>query len=97
MSEIAEKVVVLDLDRLRVDEWHTMVDVNIKGLRHRLLREGLRLEVGKDIRAIRMLKREWMNSAPIPADAIARSIAYSIEQPAGVAVCEIIVRPTGGY
>jgi NADP-dependent 3-hydroxy acid dehydrogenase YdfG len=30
----------------------------------------------------------------IPADAIARAIAYSIEQPDDVDVSEIIVRPT---
>ena len=40
---------------------------------------------------------EEFRSQAIPADAIARSIAYAIEQPAGVAVSEIIVRPTGGY
>ena len=30
----------------------------------------------------------------IPAEAIARAIAYAIEQPADVDVSEIIVRPT---
>jgi NADP-dependent 3-hydroxy acid dehydrogenase YdfG len=33
----------------------------------------------------------------IPADAIARSIAFAIEQPHDVTVSEMIVRPTGGY
>jgi len=40
---------------------------------------------------------EDFRSQAIPAAAIARSIAYAIEQPAEVAVSEIIVRPTGGY
>jgi NADP-dependent 3-hydroxy acid dehydrogenase YdfG len=32
----------------------------------------------------------------MPPDAIARAILFAIEQPAGVSVSEIIVRPTGG-
>src|SRR5439155_6767634 len=35
-----------------------------------------------------------MDSFAIPADAIARAIAFAIEQPANVDVGEIIVRPT---
>ena len=35
-----------------------------------------------------------MDSFAIPADAIARAIAFAIEQPADVDVGEIIVRPT---
>jgi NADP-dependent 3-hydroxy acid dehydrogenase YdfG len=35
-----------------------------------------------------------MESLAIPADAIARAIAFAIEQPADVDVGEIIVRPT---
>ncbi|HEY6762977.1 MAG TPA: hypothetical protein VI318_25980 [Baekduia sp.] len=30
----------------------------------------------------------------MPADAVARAIAYAVEQPAGVDVGEIVVRPT---
>jgi NADP-dependent 3-hydroxy acid dehydrogenase YdfG len=33
----------------------------------------------------------------IPADAIARAIAFAIEQPSDVSVSEMIVRPTGGH
>lgn len=32
----------------------------------------------------------------IPPEAIARAILFAVEQPAGVSVSEIIVRPTGG-
>jgi NADP-dependent 3-hydroxy acid dehydrogenase YdfG len=35
-----------------------------------------------------------MDSFAIPADAIARAIAFAIEQPASVDVGEIVVRPT---
>ena len=35
-----------------------------------------------------------MDSMAIPADAIARAIAFAIEQPANVDVGEIVVRPT---
>jgi NADP-dependent 3-hydroxy acid dehydrogenase YdfG len=37
---------------------------------------------------------EWRDAIAIPADAIARSIAFAIEQPADVDVNEIVVRPT---
>lgn len=33
----------------------------------------------------------------IPADSIARAIAYAIDQPEGVEVSELTVRPTGGF
>jgi NADP-dependent 3-hydroxy acid dehydrogenase YdfG len=41
--------------------------------------------------------REWvkgLRNTAIPADAIARAIAFAIEQPADIDVNEIIVRPT---
>ncbi|WP_110651784.1 SDR family oxidoreductase [Salinicola peritrichatus] len=75
--------------------------------------EGLRLEVGGDIRVTVIspgvteseladsitdaTAREAMKSfraGAIPAEAIARSIAFAIGQPAEVDVSEIIVRPT---
>jgi len=31
---------------------------------------------------------------PIPADSIARAIAYAIEQPADVEIDEVVIRPT---
>jgi NADP-dependent 3-hydroxy acid dehydrogenase YdfG len=37
---------------------------------------------------------EWRDAIAIPADAIARAIAFAIEQPADVDVNEIVVRPT---
>ena len=43
--------------------------------------------------ATRKNLREFMKMA-IPADAIARAIAYAIEQPANVEIDEIVVRPT---
>ncbi len=75
--------------------------------------EGLRLEVGGDIRvtvvspgvteselaetisdpATLQQIREFRKIA-IPSEAIARAIAFAIEQPADVDVSEIIVRPT---
>lgn len=44
--------------------------------------------------AVRKQLTAARNSMAIPPDAIARAIAYAIEQPAGVDVGEIIVRPT---
>ncbi|TSC25184.1 SDR family oxidoreductase [Corallococcus sp. Z5C101001] len=77
------------------------------------LSEGLRQEVGADIRVTvispgvtvselaesisdseaREVMRDFRKGA-IPAEAIARSIAYAISQPADVDVSEIIIRPT---
>lgn len=79
----------------------------------RAISEGLRQEVGGDIRVTvispgvteselaesisdeggKALMREFRSIA-IPAMAIARAIAYAVEQPADVDVSELIVRPT---
>ena len=79
----------------------------------RAISEGLRQEVGGDIRVTvispgvtesdlaesisdedsRALMRDFRSIA-IPAMAIARAIAYAVEQPADVDVSELIVRPT---
>ncbi|TYA10102.1 SDR family oxidoreductase [Paenibacillus faecis] len=78
----------------------------------RALTEGLRQEVGKDIRVTlvspgvteselaesisdeeaRELMKTYRRNA-LPASAIARAIAYAIEQPADVDVNELVVRP----
>ena len=147
-----------NLDRLLVDEWDRMIDVNVKGVLYGIaaalprmqarksghiinlssigghqvvptaavycatkfavgaISEGLRQEVGRDIRVTVISPgvteselahtitdpdaqkgMDEFRSNAIPAEAIARSIAYAIEQPAGVSVSEIIVRPTGGF
>lgn len=143
------------LERLEVDEWDRMIDVNIRGVLHgiaaalpvmrsqgfgqvinlssigghavhptaavysatkfavRAISEGLRLEVGKDLRvtvispgvttsdlagtisdAATKEAMEAFRAGAIPADAIARTIAFAIDQPDEVDVSEIIVRPT---
>ncbi|WP_027931471.1 SDR family oxidoreductase [Amycolatopsis thermoflava] len=142
------------LDRLKLDEWNRMIDVNIRGVLHGIaaglpvmrrqggghfvnvasigahevvptaavycatkyavwaLSEGLRQETGPDIRVTTISPgvteseladsitdaeaAEGMRSyraKTIPAAAIARAIAFAIEQPAEVDVNEIIVRP----
>lgn len=79
----------------------------------RAITEGLRQEVGGDIRVTLVSPgvteselaesisdegaRAAMNDfrrIAIPAEAIARAIAYAIEQPADVDVSELVVRPT---
>ncbi|VXC80128.1 SDR family oxidoreductase [Pseudomonas sp. 9Ag] len=79
----------------------------------RAITEGLRQEVGGDIRVTLVSPgvteselaesisdegaRAAMNDfrrIAIPAEAIARAIAYAVEQPAGVDVSELVVRPT---
>jgi NADP-dependent 3-hydroxy acid dehydrogenase YdfG len=79
----------------------------------RAISDGLRQEVGGDIRVTtiapgvteseladsisdeggRNEMREFRRIA-IPASAIARAIAYAVEQPADVDVSELVVRPT---
>ncbi|MFD4249215.1 SDR family oxidoreductase [Amycolatopsis thermoflava] len=142
------------LDRLKLDEWNRMIDVNIRGVLHGIaaglpvmrrqggghfvnvasigahevvptaavycatkyavwaLSQGLRQETGPDIRVTTISPgvteseladsitdaeaAEGMRSyraKTIPAAAIARAIAFAIEQPAEVDVNEIIVRP----
>ena len=51
------------------------------------------LPEGSSEEATRKNLREFMKMA-IPADAIARAIAYAIEQPADVEIDEVVVRPT---
>ncbi|WP_342245781.1 SDR family oxidoreductase [Pseudomonas sp. OTU5201] len=79
----------------------------------RAISEGLRQEVGGDIRVTVIApgvteselaesisdeggRAEMMEfrKIAIPADAVARAIAYAVEQPAEVDVSELIVRPT---
>ncbi|MBM7059455.1 SDR family oxidoreductase [Pseudomonas sp. UL073] len=143
------------LEALKVEEWDSMIDVNIRGVLHgiaaalpvmqrqhggqfiniasigaysvvqtgavycatkyavRAITEGLRQEVGGDIRVTlvspgvveseladsisdplaRGAMQEFRKIALTP-DAIARAIAYAVEQPADVDVSELIVRPT---
>jgi len=51
------------------------------------------LTEGSSEEATRKQLREFYKIA-IPADAIARAIAYAIEQPADVEISEVVVRPT---
>ena len=80
----------------------------------RAVSEGLRQEVGRDIRVtvvapgateseladgisdpeLRRMAVEQFRVDLIPAAAVARAIAYAVEQPADVDVNEIVVRPT---
>ena len=145
------------LDKLRVEEWDRMIDVNIKGVLYgiaavlpvmnkqqsghiiniasvaglkvfgaggtvysatkfavRALSEGLRVEAGANIRTTIIspgaieselkegstdpeaqgMVREFYRANQIPADSVARAVAYAIEQPIEVDVNEIVLRPT---
>jgi NADP-dependent 3-hydroxy acid dehydrogenase YdfG len=145
------------LDKLKVDEWDRMIDVNIKGVLYgiaavlpsmrergrghvinlssvagfkvfapigtvysatkfavRAISEGLRAEASGGIRSTIIspgavdseLKhntsdadtsagvKAFYEANQIPADAVARAIAYAIEQPDDVDINEIVIRPT---
>ncbi|GAB3705808.1 SDR family oxidoreductase [Spirosoma flavus] len=143
------------LNNYKVDEWHQMVDVNIKGVLHgiaaalpvfeaknsgqfvnitsvgdrwvgptsavysatkfavRALSDGLRQEVKPPIRVtlvapgateselaetisdpeLKKLAIEQFRTVTLPADAIARAVAFAISQPDDVDVNELVVRP----
>jgi NADP-dependent 3-hydroxy acid dehydrogenase YdfG len=147
---------VSPLEALRVDDWESMVDVNIKGVLYgiaaalpvfrtqgfghiinmastaafrvvpnqsvyagtkmavRAISEGLRQEAGPDLRVtivspgmtstnfadsmtdpdVRAQLEQARDAIAMPPDAVARAIAFAIEQPATVDVGEIVVRPT---
>ena len=147
------------IEKLHVDEWERMVDVNIKGVLYgvaavlpvmvqqddghiiniasvaghkvglggvvysatkfavRAITEGLRMELVSRHHHIRttvispgLVETELLNMTtdtealdalkarvsgePLRAENVAEAIAYAIEQPAGMAVNEILVRPT---
>jgi NADP-dependent 3-hydroxy acid dehydrogenase YdfG len=147
---------VSPLDELRVDDWETMVDVNIKGVLYgiaaalplfrrqgfghfintastaafrvtpgqsvyagtkmavRAVSEGLRQEAGDQLRvtiispgmtstnfaesvtdpATRAQLEERRDAIAMPPDAVARAIAFAIDQPSSVDVGEVVIRPT---
>jgi NADP-dependent 3-hydroxy acid dehydrogenase YdfG len=145
------------INKLKVDEWDYMIDVNIKGVLYgiaavlplfeaqqsghfinissvagikvfapigsvysatkfavRAIAEGLRAEIGHNIRSTIIspgavdseLKAHttdedtskavhgFYDNNQIPADSVARAIAYAIEQPQDVDINEIVLRPT---
>ncbi|WP_295770979.1 SDR family oxidoreductase [uncultured Mucilaginibacter sp.] len=144
------------INSYKVNEWHQMIDVNIKGVLHgiaaalpifekkdsgqfvnitsvgdrwvgptstvysatkfavRAISDGLRQEVSNNIRVTLVAPGATESELPntisdpalkdqlverfrtnlLPANAIARAVAYAIEQPSDVDVNEIVVRPT---
>jgi NADP-dependent 3-hydroxy acid dehydrogenase YdfG len=144
------------LNAYKIDEWHRMVDVNIKGVLHgiaaalpvfeakdsgqfvnitsvgdrwvgptsvvysatkfavRAISDGLRQEVSRNIRVtlvapgateselaetisdpeLKKLAVEQFRLDLLPAEAIARAVAFAISQPDDVDVNELVVRPT---
>ena len=144
------------INTYKIEEWHKMIDVNIKGVLHgiaavlpifeekdsgqfinitsvgdrwvgptstvysatkfavRAISEGLRQEVSENIRVtlvapgateselaesisdpeLKKLAVEKFRVNLLPAEAIARAVAYAVSQPADVDVNELVVRPT---
>jgi len=144
------------LNAYKIEEWHRMVDVNIKGVLHgiaaalpvfeakdsgqfvnitsvgdrwvgptsvvysatkfavRAISDGLRQEVSRNIRVtlvapgateseladtisdpeLKKLAVEQFRLDVLPAEAIARAVAFAISQPDDVDVNELVVRPT---
>jgi NADP-dependent 3-hydroxy acid dehydrogenase YdfG len=91
------------LDDLRVEDWDEMIDVNIKGVLYGIAaalpvfrRQGFGHVVAESMTdpEAKAQVLESRDRIAIPPDAIARAIAFAIEQPAEVDVSEVVVRPT---
>lgn len=144
------------LDELRVEDWESMIDINLKGVLYgiaaalpvfrkqgfghfvntastaghktvpnqsvysgtkfavRAISEGLRQEAGKNLRVtiispgivqtnftegvtnkeVRDRLATIRDELAMPPDAVARAIAFAIEQPDDIDVNEIVIRPT---
>ncbi|MBB3114065.1 NADP-dependent 3-hydroxy acid dehydrogenase YdfG [Paenibacillus phyllosphaerae] len=144
------------LDELRVEDWESMIDINMKGVLYgiaaalpifrkqgfghfvntastaghktvpnqsvysgtkfavRAISEGLRQEAGKQLRVtiispgivqtnftegvtnkeVRDRLTAIRDELAMPPDAVARAIAFAIEQPSDIDVNEIVIRPT---
>jgi NADP-dependent 3-hydroxy acid dehydrogenase YdfG len=144
------------LDELRVDDWESMIDINIKGVLYgiaaalpvfreqgsghfvntastaafrivpsmavyagtkaavRAISEGLRVEADGKLRVtiispgmthtdgvgagasqeVKVQLQVSRDKIAMPPEAIARAVAFAIEQPDGVDVSEVVVRPT---
>ncbi|MGY6217252.1 SDR family oxidoreductase [Methylolobus aquaticus] len=145
------------LDKMQVDQWDRMIDINIKGVLYgiaaalphmrakgsghiinvasvaglkvfapvgtvysatkfavRAISEGLRAEAGPNLRVTLIspgavaselqhgttdpetaqFVGSFYDANEIPADSVARAIAYAIDQPADVDINEIVLRPT---
>jgi NADP-dependent 3-hydroxy acid dehydrogenase YdfG len=144
------------LDELRVDDWESMIDINIKGVLYgiaaalpvfreqgsghfvntastaafrivpsmavyagtkaavRAISEGLRVEADGKLRVtiispgmthtdgvgagasqeVKVQLQASRDKIAMPPEAIARAVAFAIEQPDGVDVSEVVVRPT---
>ena len=93
------------IDDLRVEDWEAMIDVNFRGVLYgvaaalpvfRAQGSGHFVNVLSTSGLKRILAQieEAMAKIGISPDAIARAIAFAIEQPADVDVGEIVVRPT---
>jgi NADP-dependent 3-hydroxy acid dehydrogenase YdfG len=147
---------IAPMNRIKVDEWERMIDVNVKGVLYgiaavlpifekqnsghfinissvagiklfspqgvvysgtkfavRAISEGLRQEVGEHIRTTTICpgvadselkfgssdaeSSQFLQAfyqRALPADSVARAIAYAIEQPADVDISEIVLRST---
>lgn len=144
------------INSYKIDEWHRMIDVNLKGVLHgiaaalpvfeakdngqfvnitsvadrwvgptstvysatkfaiRAISDGLRQEVNRNIRVtlvapgateselpntisdpeLKKLAIQKFRTELLPAEAIAKAVAYAIAQPSDVDVNEMVVRPT---
>jgi NADP-dependent 3-hydroxy acid dehydrogenase YdfG len=81
------------LAELKIDEWNRMIDVNIRGVLHGIAAVLPHMTARKSGHVINLSS---IGGHAQPAAAIARAMAYAIEQPDDVDVYEIIVRPTAG-
>ena len=75
------------LERLKIEEWHQMIDVNIKGVLYGIAAALPYMKLQKAGHIINV-------SIAIPAESFARLVAFASSKPEDVDVNEILFRPT---
>jgi NADP-dependent 3-hydroxy acid dehydrogenase YdfG len=78
-------------DALRVEDWEAMVNVNIKGILYGIAAALPVFRAQGSGHFVHTASTSAFRTVPA---AVARAIAYALEQPANVEVGEIVIRPT---
>jgi NADP-dependent 3-hydroxy acid dehydrogenase YdfG len=85
------------MDRLNVDEWDGMINVNINNIRTTIVCPGaVKTELLEQITEadIQQANKDYVGSVGPSPDSFAHVVAFAISQPEDVDINEIVFRPT---